>query len=151
MDVNFCMACLTNALNKYGIPEIFNTDQGSQFTSDQWIKVLPEIGIKISMDARGRALDNIFVERLWRRVKYKDIYPKNYASTPELLVGLAEYFVFYTGERYHQALGYKTSDQVYRTGEGGRAKIVDYFGNKQDSSGKEMGQRQSAVTETTPS
>jgi putative transposase len=93
------------ALNDYGIPEIFNTDQGSQFTSDKCINVLQENGITISMDGRGRALDNIFIERLWRRVKYEDIYPKNYAYMPELLMGLAEYFVFYNGERYHQALG----------------------------------------------
>jgi Integrase core domain len=68
-----------------------------------------------------------FVERLWRSVKYEDIYPKNYASMPELLLGLAEYFVFYNGERYHQALGYKTPNQVYLTGEGGGARIVDYY------------------------
>jgi putative transposase len=91
MDVGFCVACLTAALNEYGMPEIFNTDQGSQFTSDKWLQVLLENGIKISMDGRGRALDNIFVERLWRSVKYEDIYPKNYASMPELLLGLAEF------------------------------------------------------------
>jgi putative transposase len=151
MDVGFCVDCLTAALNEYGIPEIFNTDQGSQFTSDKWIQLLLENDIKISMDGRGRALDNIFVERLWRSVKYEDIYPKNYAYMPELLLGLAEYFVFYNGERYHQALGYKTPNQVYLTGEGGGAKIVDYYSNKQDSSEEEMGQRQSAVTEPIPS
>ena len=151
MDVGFCVDCLTAALNEYGIPEIFNTDQGSQFTSDKWIQLLLENDIKISMDGRGRALDNIFVERLWRSVKYEDIYPKNYAYMPELLSGLAEYFVFYNGERYHQALGYKTPNQVYLTGEGGGAKIVDYYRNKQDSSEEEMGQRQSAVTEPMPS
>ena len=151
MDVGFCVDCLTAALNEYGIPEIFNTDQGSQFTSDKWIKVLKENGIKISMDGRGRALDNIFVERLWRSVKYEDIYPKNHASMPELLLGLAEYFGFYNGERYHQALDYKTPDEVYLTGESGGAKIVDYYSDKQDSSEEEMGQRQFAVTEAIPS
>ncbi len=78
MDVGFCVDCLTAALKQYGTPDIFNTDQGSQFTSDKWIAVLQENSIKISMDGRGRALDNIFVERLWRSVKYEDIYPKNY-------------------------------------------------------------------------
>ena len=90
MDASFCVDCLTAALDEYGVPEIFNTDQGSQFTCEVWVKVLQENAIKISMDGRGRALDNIFVERLWRSVKYEDVYPKNYASMPELLVGLAE-------------------------------------------------------------
>ena len=151
MDANFCVDCLVAAINEYGVPEIFNTDQGSQFTSEGWIRVLQENAIKISMDGRGRALDNIFVERLWRSVKYEDVYPRNYASMPELLVGLAEYFIFYNDERFHQALGYKTPNQVYRTGDGGGAKIVDHFSEKKDSSNEEMGQHQSAVTETTPS
>ena len=90
MDAGFCVDCLTAALNEYGAPEIFNTDQGSQFTCEEGVKVLQENAIKISMDGRGRALDNIFVERLWRSVKYEDVYPKNYASIPELQVGLAE-------------------------------------------------------------
>ena len=151
MDVGFCVDCLTAAINEYGAPEIFNTDQGSQFTSEKWIQVLQENNIKISMDGRGRALDNIFVERLWRSVKHEDVYPKNYASMPELLLGLAEYFAFYNSERPHQALGYKTPDHVYLTGEGGGARIVDHFSGKQDSSAEEMGLRQSAVMETIPS
>jgi len=132
MDVGFCMDCLTAALKQYGTPEIFNTDQGSQFTSDKWVAVLQENSIKISMDGRGRALDNIFVERLWRSVKYEDIYPKNYVYMPELLLGLTEYFAFYNGERYHQALGYKTPDQIYQTAEGGGAMIVDKFNERTD-------------------
>ena len=151
MDAGFCVDCLTAALKQYGTPDIFNTDQGSQFTRDKWIAVLQENGIKISMDGRGRALDNIFVERLWRSVKYEDIYPKNYVYIPELLLGLTEYFAFYNGERYHQALSYKTPDQIYQTAEGGGAMIVDHFSDKRDSSSGEEGQRQSAVTETTPS
>ena len=127
MDVGFCVDCLTAALKQYETSDIFNTDQGSQFTSDKWIAVLQENSIKISMDGRGRALDNIFVERLWRSVKYEDIYPKNYVYIPELLLGLTEYFAFYNGERYHQALGYKTPDQVYQAAEGGGAMIVDKF------------------------
>lgn len=132
MDVGFCVDCLTAALKQYGTPDIFNTDQGSQFTSDKWITVLQENSIKISMDGRGRALDNIFVERLWRSVKYEDIYPKNYVYIPELLLGLTEYFAFYNGERYHQALGYKTPDQIYQTAEGGGAMIVDKFNDLTD-------------------
>ena len=151
MDVGFCVDCLIAAINEFGTPEIFNTDQGSQFTSEKWVQVLQENGIKISMDGRGRALDNIFVERLWRSVKYEDIYLKNYASMPELLVGLAEYFIFYNSERPHQTLGYKTPDHIHLTREGGGARIVDHFSDKQDSSAEEMGQRQSAVIETTPS
>lgn len=155
MDVGFCMDCLAAALSEYGAPEIFNTDQGSQFTSDKWINALQENGIEISMDGRGRAVDNIFVERLWRSVKYEDIYPKSYAQMPELLIGLAEYFVFYNGERFHQSLDYKTPNEVYKTGVGGGAKIADYFSDKKaeekESSREEMGQRQSAVTEAIPS
>jgi putative transposase len=132
MDVGFCVDCLTAALKQYGTPDIFNTDQGSQFTSDKWIAVLQEYSIKISMDGRGRALDNIFVERLWRSVKYEEIYPKNYVYIPELLLGLTEYFAFYNGERYHQALGYKTPDQIYQTAEGGGAMIVDKFNDLTD-------------------
>jgi putative transposase len=132
MDVGFCVDCLTAALKQYGTPDIFNTDQGSQFTSDKWITVLQKNSIKISMDGRGRALDNIFVERLWRSVKYEDIYPKNYVYIPELLLGLTEYFAFYNGERYHQALGYKTPDQIYQTAEGGGAMIVDKFNDLTD-------------------
>ncbi len=148
MDAGFCVDCLADALKGFGKPAIFNTDQGSQFTSESWIKLLKDNAIHISMDGRGRALDNLFVERLWRSVKYEDVYPKNYASMPELLMGLAE---FYNGGRFHQALGYKTPDQAYRTGDGGGAKIADRFGDKNASSSEETGQQPSAVTETTPS
>lgn len=151
MDASFCIDCLTSALEAYGRPEIFNTDQGSQFTSDVWINVLKAHNIKISMDGRGRALDNIFVERLWRNVKYEDIYLKNYATMPELLFGLTEYFVLYNTERHHQALGYKTPEYVYQNGIGGGASIPDKFSNLQDSSSEEMGQRLSAVIEKMPS
>ena len=151
MDVGFCMDCLTEALGKYGAPEIFNTDQGAQFTSALWINKLLEHGCKISMDGRGRALDNIFVERLWRSVKYEDIYPKNYAVVVELLLGLTEYFIFYNSERFHQSLSYKIPNEVYLTGIGGGVTIVDHFSDKRGSSKEEMGQRQSAVTESMPS
>lgn len=127
MDSGFCVDCLEQALQNYGTPEIFNTDQGSQFTSEAFTGVLLKKGIVISMDGRGRALDNIFVERLWRSVKHEDVYLKGYGTLPELLLGLTEYFVFYNTERTHQSLGYDTPDQVYRTGSGGGARIVDKF------------------------
>ena len=127
MDSGFCVDCLEEALQNYGTPEIFNTDQGSQFTSEAFTGVLLKKSIAISMDGRGRALDNIFVERLWRSVKHEDVYLKGYGTLPELLLGLTEYFVFYNTERTHQSLGYDTPDQVYRTGSGGGARIVDKF------------------------
>jgi putative transposase len=127
MDSGFCVDCLEDALQNYGTPEIFNTDQGSQFTSEAFTGALLKKSIAISMDGRGRALDNIFVERLWRSVKHEDVYLKGYGTLPELLLGLTEYFVFYNTERTHQSLGYNTPDQVYRTGSGGGARIVDKF------------------------
>ena len=134
LEAGFCVDCLEDALRTHGTPEIFNTDQGSQFTSEAFTGVLLDAGIAISMDGRGRALDNIFVERLWRSVKYEDVYLKGYASLPELLLGLTEYFAFYNGERPHQSLGNRTPDAVYRSGEGGGASIVDRFGSAAGSS-----------------
>jgi len=127
MEATFCVDCLEEALRCYGSPVIFNSDQGSQFTSEAFTGVLKTHGISISMDGRGRALDNIFVERLWRSVKYEDVYLKGYASMPELMLGLTEYFAFYNEERMHQALGYKTPSQVYVSAEGGGAEIKDRF------------------------
>ena len=128
LDGSFCVECLERALRKFGTPEIFNTDQGCQYTSDQFTGVLKLHEIAISMDGRGRALDNIFVERLWRSVKYEDIYLKGYVTVPELILGLTEYFRFYNDERMHQALGDRTPVEVYRTAAGGGAMIVDKFG-----------------------
>ncbi|MEY2875598.1 MAG: hypothetical protein RLZZ373_2969 [Pseudomonadota bacterium] len=128
LEAGFCVDCLEDALRVHGQPTVFNTDQGSQFTSTAFTGVLLDAGITISMDGRGRALDNIFVERLWRSVKYEDVYIKGYASLPELLLGLTEYFAFYNGERPHQSLGDRTPDDVYRSGDGGGASIVDRFG-----------------------
>ena len=98
------------------------------FTSAAFTGVLTAHGIAISMDGRGRALDNIFVERLWRSVKYEDVYLRGYTTLPELRAGLMEYFVFYNTERRHQSLDYVTPDEVYRTASGGGARIVDQFG-----------------------
>ena len=139
MDSAFCVDCLNEVLNHYDAPEMFNTDQGSQFTSADWITVLESRAIIISMDGRGRALDNIFTERLWRSVKYEDVYPKNYAGVPELLLGLTEYFRFYNEERYHQALQYKTPNEVYLTATGGGAAIVDHFSDKRESATESAG------------
>lgn len=116
MDTAFCLEALNEALERYGAPEIFNTDQGSQFTSQDWINRLLAAGVKISMDGRGRFLDNIFIERVWRTVKYEDVYLKRYETVRELKAGLTEYFCFYNDERIHQALDYKTPAQVYRSG-----------------------------------
>ena len=127
LDTVFCVDCLEEALHRYGNPEMFNTDQGCQFTSESFTGVLKAHGIAISMDGRGRALDNIFVERLWRSVKYEDVYLKGYSNAMELMIGLAEYFVFYNDERPHQSLGNRTPAEVYDTASGGGARIVDRF------------------------
>jgi putative transposase len=128
MDAGFCVDSLEEAIKGYGRPEIFNTDQGAQFTSDSFTGVLLKNGIKISMDGRGRALDNIFVERLWRSVKYEEVYLKKHGNMQDLLMGLTHYFLFYNAQRKHQSLGYQTPESVYRSGVGGGAKIVDKFG-----------------------
>ena len=127
MEAVFCVDCLEDALRIHGKPEIFNSDQGAQFTSAAFTGVLEREKIVISMDGRGRVFDNIFVERLWRNVKYEDVYLKGYATIGELMVGLSKYFAFYNGERPHQALADKTPDEVYRTAQGGGALIVDKF------------------------
>lgn len=154
LDSGFCVDCLEQALQAYGIPGIFNTDQGCQFTSDAFTGVLLAHGIRISMDGRGRALDNIFVERLWRSVKHEDVYLKGYVSVPELLLGLTEYFVFYNTERTHQSLDYRTPDEVYLTASGGGASIVDKFSEREKSCSEtetKPGQRRSAAYDRLPS
>lgn len=133
MDASFCVDCLEDALHAYGKPEVFNSDQGSQFTSHAFTGVLKREGVAISMDGRGRALDNIFVERLWRSVKHEDVYLKGYASMAELTIGLAQYFAFYNGERPHQSLAYETPHTVYASGRGGGALIVDKYGSTESA------------------
>jgi putative transposase len=113
LDVSFCTEALEEAIMKYGIPEIFNTDQGSQFTSETFTGILKTHGIRISMDGRGRWLDNVFIERLWRSVKYEDVYLKAYDSIPAVREGLITYFEFYNCKRRHQGLDRKTPDSVY--------------------------------------
>ena len=112
LDTDFCLEALERALMK-GVPNIFNTDQGVQFTSNQFTHVIENSGARISMDGKGRAFDNIMVERLWRSVKYEEIYPKGYESLPEVKKGLETYFSFYNENRPHQGLAYQTPMEVY--------------------------------------
>jgi putative transposase len=113
LDGEFCLDMLEEALAT-GKPEIFNTDQGAQFTALAWTSRLVAAGVAVSMDGVGRCLDNVFVERLWRSVKYEDIYLKRYEAVPPLQAGLSAYFPFYNTERPHQALDYRTPAEVYR-------------------------------------
>jgi putative transposase len=113
LDGAFCLEALNAALD-HGQPEIFNTDQGSQFTATMFTSRLESCDIAISMDGRGRALDNVFIERLWRSVKHEDIYLKDYEDGWDLEAGLTSYFQFYCEKRVHQSLGYRTPSDVYR-------------------------------------
>jgi len=113
LDSSFCREALEEAINKYGTPDIFNTDQGSQFTSDAFIGILENHNIDISMDGKGRWMDNVFIERLWWSVKYQDVYLKAYSSIAEARQGLREYFEFYNRRRRHQSLDRRTPDDVY--------------------------------------
>ena len=117
LEAGFCAEALEEALGK-GRPEVFNTDQGSQFTSLEFTQVLQEQGVKISMDGKGRYQDNIFVERLWRTVKYEEVYLKAYANVLEAQRGLEDYFRFYNGLRPHQALDYRTPAEVFHGDQG---------------------------------
>ncbi|MCB2263290.1 MAG: IS3 family transposase, partial [Candidatus Thiosymbion ectosymbiont of Robbea hypermnestra] len=112
LDTGFCLTALDQAL-AHAQPAIFNTDQGSQFTSQDFTARLQARQIRISMDGKGRALDNVFVERLWRSVKYECLYLRDFDTVPELRQGLTEYFTFYNHQRLHQALGYRTPHAVH--------------------------------------
>ena len=112
LDGSFCQEMLEEALSQ-GRPEVFNTDQGVQFTAREWTERLESAGVAVSMDGKGRCLDNVFVERLWRTVKYEDIYLRRYETVPELRQGLSRYFPYYNKERWHQSLGYRTPAAVY--------------------------------------
>lgn len=113
LDAEFCVAAVEDAIAEYGIPAIFNTDQGCQFTSEAFTQTLESYGIRISMDGVNRALDNIFVERFWRSLKYEDIYIRDYQSIGDLKAGLTKYFSFYNTQRFHQSLDYETPDTIY--------------------------------------
>lgn len=112
LESEFCVSALNLALS-FGRPEVFNTDQGSQFTSDDFTKVLLEAGVQISMDGKGRVFDNIFVERLWRTVKVEEVYLRDYQTVTEAAYSLGRYFKLYNNQRLHQALGYRTPAEVY--------------------------------------
>jgi putative transposase len=127
MDVSFCVAALEEALLRFGKPQIFNTDQGSQFTSMAFTGPLERAGIQISMDGRGRWMDNVFIERLWRSLKHEDVYLKGYADGRELHEGLADWIAFYNNRRPHQALRHRTPMAVWRDGAATRA--VDMMDN----------------------
>lgn len=113
LDTSFCVEALEEAIGLYGAPEIFNTDQGSQFTSEDFTSVLKQHDIRISMDGKGRWVDNVFVERLWRSVKYEEVYLKAYDSIRAARQSLGDYFAFYNTERRHQSLDRRTPDSVY--------------------------------------
>jgi putative transposase len=112
LESEFCVSALKQALS-FGRPEVFNTDQGSQFTSDDFTEVLLEAGIQVSMDGKGRTFDNIFVERLWRTVKVEEVYLRDYQTVTEAAYNLGRYFDFYNNDRLHQALGYRSPAEVY--------------------------------------
>jgi putative transposase len=113
MDTSFCIEALEEAMRIYGRPEIFNTDQGSQFTSEAFTGRLKKEGIEISMDGKGRWADNVFVERLWRSLKYEHVYPYAYESVAEARAKIGRYFAFYNSQRPHSSLRAQTPDQVY--------------------------------------
>jgi putative transposase len=113
LAADFCVEALEEALRRYGPPEIFNTDQGAQLTSEEWIETLKAAEIEISMDGKGRWIDNVFIERLWRSVKYEEVDLHGYANGGEARAGLAKYFEFYNARRTHQSHEYQTPDEVY--------------------------------------
>jgi putative transposase len=113
MDVGFCIEAVEEAVARYGRPEIFNTDQGSQFTSHEFTGLLIKNSIQISMDSKGAWRDNVFVERVWKSVKYEEVYLKAYANVPEARASIGKYLDFYNGRRPHQSLGRQTPDQAY--------------------------------------
>lgn len=113
LDTDFCIDALNEAIRKYGKPEIFNSDQGCQFTSEIFTSVLESCNIRISMDSVGRAYDNIIIERFFRTLKYEDIYLKNYDSMKSLKGGICKYLFFYNNERYHSAFNYQTPNKIY--------------------------------------
>src|SRR5258705_13293019 len=115
LDGTFCLEMLDEALSR-GHPEVFNTDQGVQFTAEAFTGRLASAGVAVSMDGRGRALDNVFVERLWRAVKYEDVYIQEYQTVAAVLQGLAAYFEFYNNEPLHQALEYKLPAEIFGRG-----------------------------------
>lgn len=115
MEADFCVAALKEAMDRYDTPEIFNTDQGVQFTAAAFIAQLEAKGVRVSMDGKGRFLDNIFIERLWRSLKYEEVFTKAYESVAEARRGISRWISFYNDERKHQALGYKTPREIFES------------------------------------
>ena len=113
LETDFCVEALRDAMHRFGQPEIFNTDQGVQFTSAAFLGELETLGVRISMDGKGRFLDNIFIERLWRSLKYEEVFLKAYGSVPEARIGIGDWLAFYNDERPHQALDYRTPTAVF--------------------------------------
>jgi putative transposase len=119
LESSFCIKVLDRSIARYGKPEIFNSDQGSQFTDGKFADILKQASVKISMDGRGRCWDNIFIERLWRSVKYEEVYLKEYPTLPDARASLGSYFQFYNESRLHQSLDYRTPKEVhFGTGKG---------------------------------
>jgi putative transposase len=116
LDTDFCVDALEEALRRHGTPEIFNTDQGAQFTSDSFTNTLKDAAVRISMDGKGRWIDNVFIERLWRSLKYEEVYLKAYENVAEARRAIGDYFTLYNHERPHQALARFTPDEVYDGG-----------------------------------
>jgi len=149
MKSRFCVDCLEEAFRNYGIPEICNSDQGAQFTIEAFIRELKRYpNLRISMDGRDRALDNVFVERLWRNVRHEDIYLKGYGSPAELQKELKAYFVLHNSESPHQPLNYSVPDEVHHSGKSGGASIVDRYQPKnepKEACDEKEGQRLSAA------
>ena len=131
LESSFCVSALEQALVRYGRPDIFNSDQGCQYTSEIFTGILEKHGVRISMDGRGRCMDNIFIERLWRSLKYEEVYLKSYKTLPEARTALRDYFEFYNNGRPHQSLKYRTPYEVHFPdgGEGGPQKAGAIFLN----------------------
>ena len=117
MDVYLTTSVLSEAIAMYGKPDIFNSDQGSQYTANEHIEILTQNNISISMDAKGRSIDNIIMERFWRTLKYEDVYPRSYNTIKEAKKGIDEYINIYNSERLHSSLDYQTPDEVYYNGD----------------------------------
>jgi putative transposase len=150
MDASFCVAALEEALARFGKPEIFNTDQGSQFTSAAFTGALTAAGIRISMDGRGRWMDNVFIERLWRSLKYEDVYPKGYADGREARAGIGSWVAFYNERRPHQSLGGRAPLAVWREGVTGPlgANAVDMTLRLDDAAASPTGPQQQQPKQT---
>jgi putative transposase len=152
MEAEWCQSVVQSCVEKYGSPEIFNTDQGSQFTSEVFTSYLLQEGIKISMDGKGRAIDNIFIERLWRSVKYEKIYINSYATGSQLYLGLVEYFQFYNHERRHSSLDKHRPFDIFNGTESvgsSKAKVNPNFGNCKDQvNDLPQAQHKSVLTES---